>query len=145
MGEGGIKNGQKNSDVFYGRPLTPFSKLISARIEYLDPLYLQSRPTYKQSRVSSSYQSSLNMFKQVYTYRNLWLKMADVLLNYCLSFHSHWKKIFSPFFNQKVVMWFLTPIKFFDPFQSKHRNWESYIDVSSRVVICWCSVNLFVL
>ena len=125
---------------------TKQQNLISARIESLEPLYLLSRPTYKQSRVSSSYQSSLNMFKQVYTYRNLWLKMADMLLNYCLSFHSHWKKNLDPFFNQKSCdVIFKTPVKFFDPFQSKHRNWESYIDVSSRVVICWCSVNLFVL
>ena len=31
MGEGGIKNGQKNSDVFYGRPQTIFAELVKNR------------------------------------------------------------------------------------------------------------------
>jgi len=100
---------------------------------------------YKQSRVSSSYQSSLNMFKQVCTYGKFVTEDGRYVIELLFVFPFSLEKNSWSIFRSKSCDVIFIPIKFFDPFQSKHTNWESYIDVSSRVVICWCSVNLFVL
>ena len=41
MGEGGIKNGQNNSDVFYGRPLS--GQILALSLEQLKTFIIESK------------------------------------------------------------------------------------------------------
>ena len=47
MGEGGIKNGQKNSDVFYGRPLLAMTTNTGThKDQHLTNTYNKTRTSY---------------------------------------------------------------------------------------------------